>query len=80
MTNREGRMDTKLKYSLLIFLLSMSLGAWAQSNDEIVKSIISDSISNYSGNCPCPYNSASNGSSCGKRSAYSRAGGYTPLC
>jgi len=34
----------------------------------------------YPGNCPCPYNRASNGSRCGGRSAYSRAGGYSPLC
>ena len=42
--------------------------------------LIEDSIANYSGNCPCPYNSARNGSRCGKRSAYNRAGGYAPLC
>jgi len=41
---------------------------------------IQQSINNYSGNCPCPYNRASNGSRCGKRSAYSRPGGYSPLC
>ena len=46
----------------------------------IVKMIIQDSINGYSGNCPCPYNSARNGSRCGKRSAYNRAGGYAPLC
>lgn len=42
--------------------------------------LIKNSIRGYPGNCPCPYNSAKNGSSCGGRSAYSRAGGYSPLC
>jgi hypothetical protein len=46
----------------------------------IVQRIIEDSIAEYPGNCPCPYNTARNGSRCGKRSAYNRAGGYAPLC
>lgn len=46
----------------------------------IAQILIEDSIASYSGNCPCPYNSARNGSRCGKRSAYNRAGGYAPLC
>jgi len=50
------------------------------SDDQVKKAIIKESIEQYPGNCPCPYNSASNGSSCGRRSAYSRAGGYAPLC
>ncbi|MFJ3481947.1 hypothetical protein ACIPL1_01050 [Pseudomonas sp. NPDC090202] len=50
------------------------------SDATIIQHIIEDSISAYPGNCPCPYNSARNGSRCGKRSAYNRAGGYSPLC
>jgi len=50
------------------------------SDAEIKKILIRESISSYSGNCPCPYNYASNGSRCGGRSAWSRAGGYEPLC
>lgn len=46
----------------------------------IVQLIIDDSIAGYSGNCPCPYNAMRNGRSCGKRSAYSRPGGQSPLC
>jgi len=46
----------------------------------IAQILIEDSIANYAGNCPCPYNAARNGSRCGKRSAYSRPGGYSPLC
>ena len=46
----------------------------------IIQQLIDNSIASYSGNCPWPYNSASNGSRCGKRSAYSRPGGRAPLC
>ncbi|WP_110946662.1 hypothetical protein [Pseudomonas bohemica] len=46
----------------------------------IAQILIENSIANYSGNCPCPYNAARNGSRCGKRSAYNRAGGYSLLC
>lgn len=50
------------------------------SDDAIAQVLIGRSIASYSGNCPCPYNSASNGSRCGGRSAYSRPGGASPLC
>lgn len=47
---------------------------------QIKKLLIDESIAAYSGNCPCPYSSARNGSRCGRRSAWSRAGGEAPLC
>lgn len=50
------------------------------SDSQIRQMIIRDSIRSYSGNCPCPYNRASNGSRCGGRSAYSRPGGASPIC
>lgn len=50
------------------------------SDAEIRQRIIAASISSYPGRCPCPYNVARNGSSCGGRSAWSRAGGYAPIC
>jgi hypothetical protein len=50
------------------------------SEAEIKQAIIAASTSAYPGNCPCPYNSASNGSACGRRSAWSRKGGYAPMC
>ncbi len=50
------------------------------SDSAIRKEIIVASQASYSGNCPCPYNLARNGSKCGKRSAYSRAGGASPTC
>ncbi len=52
----------------------------ARSSQVIKQRIIADSIDSYSGSCPCPYNTASNGTSCGGRSAYSRVGGASPLC
>lgn len=50
------------------------------TTEQIKKEIIRESIASYPGNCPCPYNSARNGSNCGRRSAYSKPGGYAPLC
>jgi len=50
------------------------------SDAEVKRRMIEDSIADYPGPCPCPYNTARNGSSCGKRSAWSRPGGYSPLC
>lgn len=41
---------------------------------------IDESIASYPGACACPYSRASNGSKCGKRSAWSKPGGYEPLC
>ncbi len=41
---------------------------------------IRESILSYPGNCPCPYKSAKNSSKCGKRSAYSKPRGYSPIC
>jgi hypothetical protein len=50
------------------------------SDAQIKAILIEDSIAGYSGNCPCPYSTARNGSRCGRRSAYSREGGAAPLC
>lgn len=50
------------------------------TDQQIRQILIRQSIANYSGSCACPYNTASNGSRCGGRSAYSRPGGASPLC
>ena len=68
-----------------IFLLALAFGIAAgqktEKTDEEVKQIlIKESIANYSGNCPCPYNTDRAGHKCGKRSAYSRPGGASPIC
>lgn len=51
-----------------------------QSDAQVRQAIIKASIANYSGNCPCPYNTKSNGHRCGGNSAHSRAGGESPKC
>ena len=50
------------------------------NRDDAVKAIIRSSITGYSGSCPCPYNRDRAGRRCGGRSAYSRPGGYAPIC
>jgi hypothetical protein len=47
---------------------------------QIKKVLIQESLASYPGNCPCPYNVDRRGHSCGRRSAYSRPGGYSPIC
>jgi hypothetical protein len=52
----------------------------AVSSSAIKDKIIEESIDSYPGNCPCPYNTDRAGRRCGRRSAYSREGGYGPKC
>jgi hypothetical protein len=53
----------------------------AAAREQTVKrQIIEESIASYPGRCPCPYNVTRNGSACGGRSAWSRQGGYAPIC
>jgi hypothetical protein len=72
--------------SELIFIglsLLYSSIAFARSplpDADIKQQIIRNSIASFPGNCPCPYSITSNGSSCGRRSAYSKPGGYDPIC
>jgi hypothetical protein len=65
---------------LLILASPAQAFAEAMTDDAVRRILIQESIDQYSGNCPCPENRASNGSRCGKRSAWSRAGGAAPLC
>lgn len=68
--------------ALLIPLLSSTTATakGSVSDAQVKQAIIDESISSYPGVCACPYNSARNGSSCGGRSAWSKAGGYSPIC
>ena len=67
--------------ALSTLTLAVSVDARSSlSEGQIKQRIIKQSIAEYPGNCACPYNSASNGSSCGRRSAWSRGGGYAPMC
>jgi hypothetical protein len=64
----------------LFLALSSPAIAEAMTDDEIRRILIGESIARYSGNCACPYNTMRNGNVCGGRSAWSRAGGESPLC
>ena len=70
--------------ALVIFaagIVAVAAPAFAfQSDAQIRQRIIRESIASYPGSCPCPYNVDRAGRSCGRRSAYSRPGGYAPIC
>lgn len=52
----------------------------ALTDAQVRQRMIMESIALYSGSCPCPYNTKSNGASCGGGSAWSKPGGEDPLC
>lgn len=71
--------------TLFLIFLSLAISFPAYSKDSpdtqsIKRKMIQDSISGYTGNCPCPYSTMKNGRACGRRSAYSRPGGRSPIC
>ena len=51
-----------------------------QSDSIVIQRIIAESLAAYPGSCPCPYNTDRGGRACGRRSAYSKPGGYSPIC
>lgn len=59
------------RYALSLSSLFCSPLAQAKSlsDAQIKKLLIRESIDNYPGRCPCPYNAMKNGRSCGGRSA-----------
>jgi Bacterial SH3 domain len=59
---------------------ALTLARSTLGTDEITRRLIAASIASYPGSCPCPYIRDRAGRRCGGRSAYSRAGGYSPLC
>ncbi|ENT3214264.1 hypothetical protein ACHNHQ_004254 [Salmonella enterica] len=70
-------------YWVLFGLSLVSFGTLAGhhlSDSQVKKEIIKESIEGYPGVCACPYNHTRNGSSCGRRSAYSRNGGFDTVC
>lgn len=72
-----------MKHLLIIFgLLAFITPAHSQSaaDDRIRQLIIQQSIASYPGTCACPYSTMRNGRRCGRRSAYSKPGEYSPLC
>jgi hypothetical protein len=73
----------RLHKSIAAFSGLMLAGAAlaAEMTDDAVREcIVRDSVAAYPGNCPCPYNTDRAGRSCGGRSAWSRGGGYSPIC
>lgn len=82
---RIQRISISIASALMIAGALLSQPAFAQgtaqlSDEEIRKLLIQQSIAGYSGSCPCPYNVDRGGRRCGKRSAYIRPGGRSPLC
>jgi hypothetical protein len=67
---------------ILALLGALSTTALADilSDAQVRQQMIAENIAAYPGHCPCPYSLASNGSHCGKRSAWRKVGGYAPLC
>lgn len=79
------RPGTVLNIALVLILLFTSGPALAKkvsrlSDGEIKQRIVDESIESYPGRCACPFNAARNGSRCGGRSAWSKQGGYAPIC
>jgi len=66
----------------MVFLLFAAGAAHASSltDSQVKQAVIQESLAAYPGTCPCPYNVDRRGHSCGRRSAYSRPGGYAPIC
>jgi hypothetical protein len=64
----------------LVIALSAQPALVRESDAQIRQKIVQESINSYPGNCPCPYNTDRAGRSCGRRSAYTRPGGYAPKC
>ena len=52
----------------------------ALSEATIVQRIIAESLASYPSSCACPYSRDRAGRRCGRRSAYSKPGGYSPIC
>lgn len=65
----------------MLALLSVAVAFAAPMTDaQVKKAVIQESLASYPGPCPCPYNVMRNGRQCGDRSAYSKPGGYSPIC
>ncbi len=65
---------------VLVILIAAPALAQVSADQRDRQSMIAESIRNYPGNCPCPYNADAAGRSCGQRSAYSKPGGASSLC
>jgi hypothetical protein len=64
--------ETRLLVPFVVLALGSAQAA-ELSDARIRELLIQQSIANYPGNCPCPYNVDRAGRRCGARSAYSKA-------
>lgn len=80
MTSVYSRVFLGLIFVFCLALQAPDAVAKSLSDDEVKQAIIQLSLAEYPGNCPCPYNKDRAGHSCGRRSAYSKPGGYEPIC
>ena len=78
--DQNNLLNTTLGYFTNFFFISILIFATNYVKAKTPEKMISESIANYPGKCPCPYSIMSNGKKCGKNSAYSKPGGYEPLC
>ena len=78
--NRNSALRACCRAIALCFLFSTFSLAESLDDSAIRAAIIADSLRSYPGNCPCPYNTDRAGRQCGGRSAWSRRGGYSPIC
>lgn len=69
-----------LSVAAIVLAISTQPAFAKESDAQIKRYIIEESLASYPGNCPCPYNADRAGRSCGRRSAYTRPGGYAPKC
>lgn len=68
------------RFLVIVLALRIVAGQTTKTDAEIKQAIIKESIASYKGNCPCPYSVDRAGRMCGRRSAYSKPGGASPLC
>ncbi len=59
---------------------SMRMELHSKSPQELRRMMIAERFKGYPGPCPCPYDVNRRGHFCGRRSAYSRPGGFSPNC
>ncbi len=70
----------RLAIALCLAALTATAALGAMTDAQVRQAVIQASIASYPGPCACPYNTMRNGRACGRRSAYSRPGGYAPIC
>jgi hypothetical protein len=61
-------------------LWSADAAAQRQSEDEVRRQIVQDSLARWQGECPCPYSYAWNGRQCADNSAYMKRVPNGPYC